>query len=351
MSAFGALKSAVFVAARTARLDRAIQHSAWRRSKLLILCYHGVSLADEHEWSDLFVSENFLQRRLTLLRQLGVRVAPLGVALDELWSGQLTEPTVALTFDDGFADFALRAAPALLAQDFPATVFLTTYYCVNQLPVFDPCSAYLMWRGAGRRASLEPLGHQILLPARNAVSEHHQLHSRLRRACAERKYSAVEKQHVLRTLSESIDIDFDALCASRLMHIMNDKEIKSLPAHLVDLQLHTHRHRIEPARREFHADLATNEKIVMQLSGDATPRRHFCYPMGEYDAVTRAHLAAYPMQSAATCDPGLVAKHGDKLRLPRLIDTMGISDATFSAWVTGFAALLPSRRADGSISI
>ena len=351
MSVFTSLKSAVFVAARTAGLDLAIQNTAWRRSKLLVLCYHGVSVADEHEWSDLFVSEDFLRRRLALLRQLGVRVAPLGVALDELWSGQLSEATVSLTFDDGFADFALRAAPALLDHNLPATVFLTTYYCVHQLPVFDPWSAYLMWRGAGRRASLGPLGDQIALPARSHVAERHALHNRLRRACAERRYSAAEKHEVLRGICESIDIDFDELCASRLMHIMNETEIQSLPARLVDLQLHTHRHRIEPERHAFHTDLATNEKIVMQISHDDTPRRHFCYPMGEYDAMSRANLAAYPMQSAATCDPGLVSQHTDPLLLPRLIDTMATSDATFSAWVTGFAALLPFRRADGSITI
>ena len=208
-----------------------------------------------------------------------------------------------------------------------------------------------MWRGAGRRASLGPLGDQIALPARSHVAERHALHNRLRRACAERRYSAAEKHEVLRGICESIDIDFDALCASRLMHIMNEKEIQSLPARLVDLQLHTHRHRIEPERHAFHADLATNEKIVMQISHDDTPRRHFCYPMGEYDAMSRANLAAYPMQSAATCDPGLVSQHTDPLLLPRLIDTMATSDATFSAWVTGFAALLPFRRADGSITI
>ncbi len=53
----------------------------------------------------------------------GVKVARLA----ELRS--TTAPAVALTFDDGFQNFADVAAPLLARYRFPATVFLVTEYC------------------------------------------------------------------------------------------------------------------------------------------------------------------------------------------------------------------------------
>src|SRR5438132_1545578 len=59
--------------------------SGWRRQRLLILCYHGVSLQDEHEWApELFVTPAFLRRRFEILRDSGYVVLPLGEAVQ--WS-------------------------------------------------------------------------------------------------------------------------------------------------------------------------------------------------------------------------------------------------------------------------
>ena len=84
------------------------------------------------------MSPSHFESRLRLLQSLGVRTAPLGQALTELAEGRLSKPTVALTFDDGAADFALRAVPLLVKYRVPATVYLTTFYSQRQLPVFDP---------------------------------------------------------------------------------------------------------------------------------------------------------------------------------------------------------------------
>ena len=72
--AFGGLK---FVAA-----------SAWRQRRVLILCYHGVSLDDEHEWDpELFVTPAFLRRRFEILRDKGYAVLPLDVAVTRCANG------------------------------------------------------------------------------------------------------------------------------------------------------------------------------------------------------------------------------------------------------------------------
>ena len=58
----------------------AVSRSRWRQHRLLILCYHGVSLDDEHQWSDAYVPEAHLRRRFEILRDKRYTVLPLGQA-------------------------------------------------------------------------------------------------------------------------------------------------------------------------------------------------------------------------------------------------------------------------------
>src|SRR5271157_1590326 len=82
-----------------------VENSKWRRERLLILCYHGVSLEDEHEWwPALFVSPQHLERRLEILKKGSYVVLPLGESLERLYRKDLPPRSVALTFDDGTYD-------------------------------------------------------------------------------------------------------------------------------------------------------------------------------------------------------------------------------------------------------
>src|SRR5689334_20863126 len=116
-------KHVAFKTAEAGGLNGIIGASRARRSRLLILCYHGVALADEHEWDpELWVTQDHLRRRLTILRETGCEVLPLDQALEHCAARTLPSRAVALTFDDGFADFALRAVPVLRELGMPATV-------------------------------------------------------------------------------------------------------------------------------------------------------------------------------------------------------------------------------------
>jgi peptidoglycan/xylan/chitin deacetylase (PgdA/CDA1 family) len=345
MTPASTIKNAIFDLANRVRLTSAIGHSEWRRRRLLILCYHGISMRDEHEWSDLYVSPAHFGRRLTLLKEVGVRVASLDVALTELWSGTLEQPTVVITFDDGPADFALRAVPALVAQRMPATVYLTTYYAQRQLPVFDTWASYLIWKGAGQQADLGPLGVIKALPMASDKAWRNAMHTQLRERVRELGLDADQKNDIIRKLCASLEVDYEALCAERFMHIMNETETRALPTDLIDIELHTHRHRSPTEPAVFREEIATNEHFIRLLSGDSSSRKHFCYPSGVYGTALRNNVEAYPLESATTCDPGLASASSDRLLLPRFIDTMNVPEATFLAWVSGAAALLPRRRA------
>lgn len=48
---FRAIKHTALEALRGVGAFDAVSRSKWRRSRLLVLCYHGISLDDEHEWN------------------------------------------------------------------------------------------------------------------------------------------------------------------------------------------------------------------------------------------------------------------------------------------------------------
>ena len=146
------IRRAALTVLRTAGAFHLVQGSDWRRRRLSILCYHGISLDDEHEWRPyLFIRPQQLERRLEILRRGNYAVLPLGEALERLYRNDLPERSVALTFDDGTYDFYSQAYPRLKQAGFPVTVYLTTYYSQLELPVFSLICSYLMWkaRGAG----------------------------------------------------------------------------------------------------------------------------------------------------------------------------------------------------------
>ena len=76
------------------------------------------------------------------------------MALEQCATGTLPERAVALTFDDGFADFAVRAVPVLREHDMRATVYLTTYYCGRPIPIPNLALPYLLWRASKRAFDL-----------------------------------------------------------------------------------------------------------------------------------------------------------------------------------------------------
>jgi len=90
----------------------------------LILLYHRVA-DDPVDAQLLAVSpENFDAHMAELAAHL--RVVPLPTLVEEIRQGCYAPDTVAVTFDDGYADNLTKALPILKAHDIPATVFVTS---------------------------------------------------------------------------------------------------------------------------------------------------------------------------------------------------------------------------------
>jgi len=326
----------------TLGLDAAALRTRWRRNRLLILGYHGVALDDEDQWDpELYMSVAVLRRRLEMIREAGCHVLALDDAVRLLYDGELPPRSVVLTFDDGNYDFYARAFPIVEAFGYPVTVYLTTYYAEFNAPVYDAMVRYLLWKGRGGAIRWpEALGSSesvaLTETGRSLVQE------RLRQLAREQRLSGRDKDALLAQLAAHLDVDYESILRRRLLHLMTLSEAGELAQRGVDLQLHTHRHRVSFDRALFDREVRDNRARLRPLR--ASEAAHFCYPSGVHRAEFLPWLRGANIASATTCAPGLASRRHDRLLLPRYVDTASHTDAEFRAWLTGIATLLPRRR-------
>ena len=338
----GTLKRSSLALSRRLGLSSVVARSEWRRQRLLILCYHGIALDDEHRWNpSLYVPAAHFERRLALLRKNRCTVLPLGEALDRLYRNDLPERAVVLTFDDGYYDFAARAWPLLQAYACPATVYLTTARVEHNFPIVNLFVPYMLWKA--RHQVLEGDG---VLGLRGSYTlaldgERQRLVRELGAAIQRHGLTASDKDAVARDLALRLGLDYDGLLRQRVLTLMRPDEVARLAREGLDVQLHTHLHRTPEDTGRFVNDVLDNRRRIEAM----TRRRpdHLCYPSGMYRMAYLPALQEHGIASATTCDPGIASPASDRLLLPRFIDTCGITEVEFEAWVTGIASCLPRR--------
>jgi peptidoglycan/xylan/chitin deacetylase (PgdA/CDA1 family) len=315
--------------------------SAWRRRRLLILCYHGVSRYDEHEWANLYISAETFRRRMQILVESGCNVLPLSQALSRLREDSLPERAVAITFDDGLHDFYSVAFPIVESFGFPVTLYLTTYYVEFNRPVFDPMCSYLLWKGRHRQQLQWP----EVLPAPSALDAAGRAEATaiIKQFALRNKLTGQEKDELLARLADKLGLDYQELCQRRVLHLITPEEATELASRGVDIQYHTHRHRVYRSRERMFAELQDNRRRIVSYT--SREPCHYCYTGNFYLPQHPGYLREFGIQSATTCVPGLCTAHTDPLLLPRLGDGMAMSDLEFRAWLAGTAGLLPRRRA------
>lgn len=320
-----------------------VGNSAWRRQRLLILCYHGVSRLDEHLWRPaLYLEPSVLEQRLNLLQQHHCNVLPLGRALQLLQTKELLPRSVAITFDDGAYDFFSLAHPLLKSFGFPVTVYQTTYYSDRQVPVFNLICSYLLWK---RRGGLVDKGAELgLKPPLDLRSEanRHAIVQTLIDNCSRDGLDARQRNEVAARLARLLEVDYAEILSKRILHLMSPQEIAYLAREGVDFQLHTHHHQTPSERSLFEKEIQDNrESLKKSVSQQLV---HFCYPSGVYSPQFLPWLAGEHIVSATTCDVGLAGADTNPLLLPRMVDTSSRNALEFEAWLTGIAQFLSIHR-------
>ena len=336
-------KQATLRSLKTSGVSTLVQNSRWRRQRLLILAYHGVSTDDQHLWNgSMYMSPEMFRARLETIVKSGCAVLPLAEAIARLYANDLADRSVAITFDDGNVDFKERAFPLLKEFGFPSTLYLTTFYSHYNKPIFGIFCEYLLWKGQSETLDLKKITGRDLKIELSAAAARDTAFREIERHVQAQQSSAEEKTALAEILARQLKLDYDALIEKRVMHLLAPDEVKQLAAAGADIQLHTHRHRTPLDRELFLREIEDNRHSIQAMTG--LRPSHFCYPSGVYDHRFLPWLQEAGIASATTCETGFASRSSNQLLLPRFLDSAALSSIEFEGWLTGVSAALPRRR-------
>jgi hypothetical protein len=229
----------------------------------------------------------------------------------------------------------------LSAFSFPATLYVTTYHAAKNTPVFQLVVQYILWKTTKDALDLGDLG---VGPARKIRLTDPEKESAADEIIRHGETQCDEQGRVLLAtrLGKILGVDFEGIRLSRILNLVTPEEIRSLAKQGMDIQLHTHRHRLTFDQRQVSREIADNRAILEPLVGASL--RHFCYPSGEWSHDLFPWLEALGIKSAVTCDPGLNYGHTPAFGLKRFLDGEHVSQIEFEAELSGFNELMRRTR-------
>jgi len=308
------------------------------RGQIRILAYHGIWLGQGHFGNYLFMSPARFSHRLDLLARWGYPVLPLNEALSLRERASLPDAAVVITIDDGWYSSYVHMLPALERHGFAATMYVTTYYCEKQTPVFDVLLQYLL--------SVSPLKQvdfsEIEIDGLSDINlEEDQYRVRTQELISTHANGLDNEQRSVLgiKLAELLRVDYTKLDEGRVFHLMNTEELTDMSRRGLSLELHTHRHRTHVDDRCcLSRELSDNRALLEPITGESLT--HFCYPSGVYQEDIWPELDREGITSATTTAVGLVDKNSHCYALPRILDGERVSDLEFEAELSGFGDMM-----------
>jgi len=266
----------------------------------------------------MFIDHRTFERRLKLIRDRGYHVIPLSQATAYL-AGQTSAPAAAvvITIDDGWFSTYDTMIPALRRYRYPATLYCDTDNLMAQEPIYHVMARYVaMLAGKPIPQALAGTFERARDPSR----------SRPERA------AAVEE------LARALDVDLQALRASKAFDYMTPDQLRSCREDGIDVQLHTHNHTLhDMSAFQIEAEITENRKHLAELLHQPPESfTHFCYPSGVVGTKVPAILARLDIASATTLVERPARPGQDPRLLPRFVDGEQLTDVEFEAMLSGF---------------
>jgi peptidoglycan/xylan/chitin deacetylase (PgdA/CDA1 family) len=295
----------------------------------LILMYHRVAHPDTDPWGLCVTAEHFAEQLQVLKDNFNiVALRDLGRALR---NRRIADRTIAISFDDGYADNFHNALPQLDADGLPATIFISTgnlarerefwWDELEQILLNDrllPERLTLVTRDGERTWHVTPGDYSESLKSKRAwegepgtrVALFHDIWKTMLCMPSDEQDSVIDQ---LVDLSESPP-------TLRPSHrSLTEQEIHTLAQHrLIDIGAHTVSHPLLTAHSETfqRREIEDSKAQLEDLTG--TKISCFAYPFGDHSesSVRLTHKAGF--ECACTTVENTVWRFSDPYRMPRL---------------------------------
>lgn len=286
-------------------------------ASVIVLMYHSV-LDDPHDCADSIGIGN-IHATYVFRKQMEFLARNYNpVSLEDIrlfLSGQTAMPrkSVALTFDDGYADNFEVAAPLLTRLGIPATFYLTVDSVrTGTLPWF--CHLRHSFAKTKKKSWIDLLGRSWLLEDEAARAE------AFCAACESlTQLSGDSQQQALRAVERNLDAE-PLVRKKNLMMTWEQARRMCQDGHVLGSHSLTHPNMTYIADKDLNYELIESKREMEDEL--AMPVVHFSYPAASLTgSSTRRTLAATKQAgylTAVTTTPGLVNNGDDPLALPRI---------------------------------
>lgn len=311
-----------------------------KKNQLIIIAYHGIALEDQHVFNNkLFIRSETFEKRMKYLKNENFNILSLDNALKKLKNKSLPHNAVVITFDDGWHS-TLLAHKILKNYCFEYTIYISSYYAMKNISVLNVMLKYIIWKSSidDNKIDLKLLKNAGLneIFLNNNVDDKKIIYS-LILDHFNSLGTTTAKLHFVKDVSKLLNISFDEIDNKKLFKLLSISDIEYiLTEGGVDIQLHTHRHKIEVGNEEqIKKEILDNLKCLQKFIGNKPI--HFCYPSGVYSNKCWFALKCCGVTSATTCTPGFVNKNTNIYYLPRFLDGENIHQVNYEAEVCGFS--------------
>jgi peptidoglycan/xylan/chitin deacetylase (PgdA/CDA1 family) len=305
----GFIKTAIANALHTTKTDQLLGTLLGSRGMPTVIGYHRVAgtfpSSAEGMIPSMFVTRRTMEKQLDWLGRYCrfVSLDELGARLED--GSGFSEPTAAVTFDDGYSDVYYNALPLLKRKGIPAAVFVVTDHVNGASPqVHD--KLYLLMSRAFSQLTIEPEVEALSEIVRGPFRAMRILLESLPQAENLRIIEALENRF---TITENVLRRFQPLSWQMLLEMQ---------AAGMTIGSHTKSHALltnEIREVVLHETSSSRQELERRLG---TRINHFAYPDGRFNPVTVEAVASSGYRYAYT-----ICQHRDPnyplLTIPRMV--------------------------------